>query len=84
METFDQKTWSEEMGEGIESKEQVGDKRTSRAQQEGQQEEVGSGGLLGFNERVMAEARAARERAIVPIDIRMKQFRDMLAEKEVR
>ena len=27
--------------------------------------------------------RAARERAVIPIEIRMKQFRDMLQEKEV-
>ena len=30
-----------------------------------------------------AEVQAARQRAVVPIEIRMKQFRDMLAEKEV-
>ena len=31
-----------------------------------------------------AEVQAARQRAKVPLEIRMKQFRDMLAEKEVR
>ena len=30
-----------------------------------------------------AEVQAARQRAVVPLEIRMKQFRDMLAEKEV-
>jgi len=30
-----------------------------------------------------AEVKAARERAIIPLEIRMKQFRDMLCEKEV-
>ena len=30
-----------------------------------------------------AEARAARERATIPLDLRMRQFRDMLAEKQV-
>ena len=30
-----------------------------------------------------AEVKAARERAIIPLEIRMKQFRDMLAEKDV-
>lgn len=31
-----------------------------------------------------AEVRAARERAIVPLETRIKSFREMLAEKEVR
>lgn len=30
-----------------------------------------------------AEVRAARERAIVPLETRIKSFREMLAEKEV-
>lgn len=30
-----------------------------------------------------AEVKAARERAIVPIDVRMKKFREMLVEKQV-
>jgi len=30
-----------------------------------------------------AEVKAARERAIIPLEIRMKQFRDMLSEKDV-
>lgn len=30
-----------------------------------------------------AEVRAARERAVVPLDIRIKSFKEMLAEKEV-
>ena len=30
-----------------------------------------------------AEVKAAQQRAVVPLEIRMKQFRDMLAEKEV-
>ncbi|KAG1680715.1 Transcription elongation regulator 1 [Nymphon striatum] len=37
----------------------------------------------GKEAAIEAEVRASRERAIVPLDIRMKQFRDMLAEKEV-
>lgn len=31
-----------------------------------------------------AEVKAARERALVPLDIRVKQFKEMLKEKEVR
>lgn len=38
----------------------------------------------GKDAAIEAEERAARERAAVPLDIRMKQFRDMLTEKEVR
>ena len=38
----------------------------------------------GKETAIEAEVKAARERAIVPMDIRMKQFKDMLAEKEVR
>lgn len=37
----------------------------------------------GKEAAIEAEVRAARERATVPLEIRMKQFRDMLAEKEV-
>ena len=37
----------------------------------------------GKEAAIEAEVKAARERAIVPLEIRMKQFRDMLAEKEV-
>ncbi|CAM1317070.1 TCERG1 (predicted), partial [Pycnogonum litorale] len=37
----------------------------------------------GKEAAIEAEVRASRERAVVPLDIRMKQFRDMLAEKEV-
>ena len=32
---------------------------------------------------IEAEVQAARQRAVVPLEIRMKQFRDMLAEKDV-
>lgn len=39
---------------------------------------------IGKEAAIEAEVRAARERAIVPLDIRIKSFRDMLAEKEVR
>ena len=39
---------------------------------------------VGKEAAIEAEVKAARERAIVPLEIRMKQFRDMLAEKEVR
>jgi len=38
---------------------------------------------LGKEAAIEAEVKAARERAVIPLDIRMKQFRDMLAEKEV-
>jgi len=38
---------------------------------------------VGKDAAIEAEVKAARERAVVPVDIRMKQFRDMLAEKEV-
>ena len=37
----------------------------------------------GKESAIEAEVRAARERAVIPIEIRMKQFRDMLQEKEV-
>ena len=38
----------------------------------------------GKEAAIEAEVKAARERAVIPLEIRMKQFRDMLAEKEVR
>ena len=37
----------------------------------------------GKESAMEAEVRAARERAVIPLEIRMKQFRDMLQEKEV-
>ena len=37
---------------------------------------------VGKEAAIEAEVKAARERAIIPLEIRMKQFRDMLAEKE--
>ena len=37
----------------------------------------------GKEAAIEAEVKAARERAVIPLEIRMKQFRDMLAEKEV-
>lgn len=37
----------------------------------------------GKDAAVEAEVRAARERAIIPLEIRMQQFQEMLAEKEV-
>lgn len=37
----------------------------------------------GKEAAIEAEVKAARERAIVPLEIRMKQFRDMLTEKQV-
>ncbi|KAK7508465.1 hypothetical protein BaRGS_00000031 [Batillaria attramentaria] len=38
---------------------------------------------MGKEAAIEAEVQAARQRAVVPLEIRMKQFRDMLAEKEV-
>lgn len=38
---------------------------------------------VGKEAAMEAEVRAARERAIVPLDTRIKSFREMLAEKEV-
>ena len=38
---------------------------------------------MGKEAAMQAEVKAARERAIVPLEIRMKQFRDMLAEQGV-
>ena len=38
---------------------------------------------VGKDAAMEAEARAARERATIPLDLRMRQFRDMLAEKQV-
>jgi len=37
---------------------------------------------IGKEAAMEAEVKAARERAIIPLEIRMKQFRDMLSEKE--
>jgi transcription elongation regulator 1 len=37
----------------------------------------------GKDAAIEAEVKAARERAVIPMDIRMKQFKDMLQEKEV-
>ena len=39
---------------------------------------------VGKEAAIEAEVKAARERAIVPLEIRMKQFRDLLAEQGVR
>lgn len=39
---------------------------------------------VGKEAAIEAEVQAARQRAVVPLEIRMKQFRDMLAEKEVK
>lgn len=38
---------------------------------------------VGKEAAIEAEVQAARQRAVVPLEVRMKQFRDMLAEKEV-
>lgn len=38
---------------------------------------------IGKEAAIEAEVRAARERAIVPLETRIKAFRDMLAEKDV-
>ncbi|XP_023231078.1 transcription elongation regulator 1-like isoform X3 [Centruroides sculpturatus] len=38
---------------------------------------------IGKEAAMEAEVQAAKERATIPLEIRMKQFRDMLAEKEV-
>lgn len=38
---------------------------------------------VGKEAAIEAELRAAKERASIPLEIRMKQFRDMLIEKEV-
>ena len=38
----------------------------------------------GKDAAIEAEVKAARERAVIPLEIRMKQFRDMLQEKEVQ
>lgn len=39
---------------------------------------------VGKEAAMEAEVRAARERAIVPLETRIKSFREMLAEKEAR
>lgn len=38
---------------------------------------------IGKEAAIEAEVRAARERAIVPLETRIKSFKDMLAEKDV-
>jgi hypothetical protein len=37
----------------------------------------------GKEAAIEAEVRAARERAVVPLETRMKQFRDLLEEKQI-
>lgn len=39
---------------------------------------------VGKDAAMEAEMKAARERANIPIDVRMKEFREMLVEKQVR
>lgn len=39
---------------------------------------------IGKEAAIEAEVRAARERALVPLETRVKQFKDMLKEKDVR
>lgn len=39
---------------------------------------------IGKEAAIEAEVRAARERALVPLDIRVKSFKEMLKEKDVR
>lgn len=49
-----------------------------------EKKEGGKGTIdVGKEAAIEAEVQAARQRAVVPLEIRMKQFRDMLAEKEV-
>lgn len=38
---------------------------------------------IGKEAAIEAEVRAARERALVPLDIRVKSFKEMLKEKDV-
>lgn len=38
---------------------------------------------MGKEAAIEAEVRAARERALVPLETRVKQFKDMLKEKDV-
>ena len=38
---------------------------------------------VGKEAAIEAEVQAARQRAVVPLDLRMKQFQNMLQEKEV-
>lgn len=38
---------------------------------------------IGKEAAIEAEVRAARERALVPLDIRIKSFKEMLKEKDV-
>lgn len=39
---------------------------------------------IGKEAAIEAEVRAARERALVPLDIRVKSFKEMLKEKDVK
>ena len=56
---------------------------TKKAKTE-ESKDSGSGKIeAGKESAIEAEVRAARERAVIPLEIRMKQFRDMLQEKEV-
>ncbi len=56
-----------------------------RREEETKREDKASSRIdVGKEAAIEAEVKAARERAIIPLEIRMKQFRDMLAEKEVR
>lgn len=38
---------------------------------------------LGKESAIEAEVKAAKERALIPFEVRVKQFRELLSEKEV-
>ncbi|XP_037088891.1 transcription elongation regulator 1-like, partial [Pollicipes pollicipes] len=73
--------------EPAEAKEETGEPPSKKAKPDEPKKEVKEEPPkkidVGKEAAIEAEVRAARERAIVPLEIRMKQFRDMLAEKEV-
>ena len=46
-------------------------------------QETKKGAEAGKSAAMEAEVKAARERAVIPLETRMKQFRDLLTEKEI-
>ncbi|UYV78992.1 TCERG1 [Cordylochernes scorpioides] len=62
-----------------EEEEASGEDKSSTTQEEG----TAAAGVISREATMEAELRASKERANVPLEVRMKQFREMLVEKEV-
>lgn len=71
-------------GAGKEEEEPPAKKSKMEPEEPEEKKDGGKGTIdVGKEAAIEAEVQAARQRAVVPLEIRMKQFRDMLAEKEV-